>query len=273
MKIMKKIAAAALASAALFAFVGCADNAGETGKIGKDFEITNPTESDYYRGWQTLKTKHTSGAALITLPASESTNGAGVVGFIFGIKDVKDADGNTEADVKDFCVVGLRRNAKNQVEAYTAAYKNVSTLEANLNMGNNFADKNGVVIGLTTGSLAKELGDDKNYKNVGKALTGTDDIILRVEVVAGGADTDGDGKVEDGEGDGSYDIAIYNVDTDGETRTGSALYTASLTSADTGDTKATQYDLGLYTNVYKGQTLKGKLWLTDLVNEAGIELD
>ena len=279
MKILKNIAVAALAGAMVFGLVSCADTVGETGKIGKDIELTNETDKNYKRGYTTLKTKHTSASAIVTLPVvnesldenTDNTHGNGVIGFIFGIKDVKDENKKTVEDVKDFCLVGLRREKNNEVTAYTSAFKNVSVKEENLNLGNNFADKNGIVIG-TKGSEAKELGSYIDYKKVTDAPADKE-ILLRVEVVAGGPDTDNDGKVEDGEGDGSYKIAIYKVADDGETKEGDALYNATITSAETEDTNATQYDLGLYTNVYAQQKLNGKLYLTDTVNEAGILLD
>ena len=278
MKIMKKIAVAVFAGAMVFGLASCGDTVGETGKIGKDIDLSNETTTKYKRGYTTLKTKHTSASAIVTLPVvnesldgkADNTNGNGVIGFIFGIKDVKE-NNKTVEDVKDFCLVGLRREKNNVVNAYTSAFKNVSVKEENLNLGNNFADKNGKVIG-TEGSEAEELGSSKNYKKVTEAPADKE-ILLRVEVVAGGPDTDKDGKVEDGEGDGSYNIAIYNVADDGETKSGNALYTATIKASETGDIKATQYDLGLYTNVYAQQKLNGKLYLTDTVNEAGILLD
>lgn len=278
MKIMKKIAVAVFAGAMVFGLASCGDTVGETGKIGKDIDLSNETTTKYKRGYTTLKTKHTSASAIVTLPVvnesldgkADNTNGNGVIGFIFGIKDVKE-NNKTVEDVKDFCLVGLRREKNNVVNAYTSVFKNVSVKEENLNLGNNFADKNGKVIG-TEGSEAEELGSSKNYKKVTEAPADKE-ILLRVEVVAGGPDTDKDGKVEDGEGDGSYNIAIYNVADDGETKSGNALYTATIKASETGDIKATQYDLGLYTNVYAQQKLNGKLYLTDTVNEAGILLD
>lgn len=282
MKIMKKIAVAVFAGAMVFGLASCGDTVGETGKIGKDIELTNE-ETDiaknYKRGYTTLKTKHTSASAIVTLPVVNepldekyaNTNGNGVIGFIFGIKDVKDENNKTVEDVKDFCLVGLRREKDNVVKAYTSAFKNVSVKEQHLNLGNNFADKNGKVIG-TKDSEAKELGSYTDYTIVTDAPADKE-ILLRVEVVAGGPDTDNDGKVEDGEGDGSYEIAIYKVADDGETKSGDALYTAKITADETGDKTAKQYDLGLYTNVYAQQKLNGKLYLTDTVNEAGILLD
>lgn len=280
MKIMKKIAVAVFAGAMVFGFASCGDTVGETGKIGKDINLTNETTINYQRGYTTLKTKHTSASAIVTLPVvnesldgkADNTNGNGVIGFIFGIKDVKDANNETVKDVKDFCLVGLRREKDNVVKAYTSAFKNVSVKEEHLNLGNNFADKNGKVIGEDEDSEAKELGSYTKYKKVTDAPEDKE-ILLRVEVIAGGPDTDNDGKVEDGEGDGSYNIAIYKVADDGETKSGNALYTATITATETGDKKATQYDLGLYTNVYAQQKLNGKLYLTDTVNEAGILLD
>ena len=50
MKIMKKIAVAVFAGAMVFGFASCGDTVGETGKIGKDINLTNGTTTNYQRG-------------------------------------------------------------------------------------------------------------------------------------------------------------------------------------------------------------------------------
>ena len=59
MKIMKKIAVAVFAGAMVFGLASCGDTVGETGKIGKDIDLSNETTTNYKRGYTTLKTKHT----------------------------------------------------------------------------------------------------------------------------------------------------------------------------------------------------------------------
>lgn len=278
MKISNKFLMIGAATLALVAgiFTGCAESAGETGKIGKDIEITNSkleTASDKYcRGYQSLKTKHTSGSALITLPKASGTNanGDGVIGYIFGIRDSDKEDSN----VKSFAVVGIRRNNENKVECYGSYFANVSVADDKINLYNTFADKNGVKIG-DTDCLATEYKfipeGSETYATLISDVGNDEDIVLRVDVVAQGTDTDKDGKVEAGEGDGNYKISIYKTAADGVTADGKALKEVTVQSP--GDTTAKQYDLGLYTNVYPQCTLKGKLWLTDLVNEAGVVLE
>lgn len=281
---LSKLLIGAVAGIAMVSLFSCAETAGETGKIGKDLSLTNDTTDDYKRGYTSLKTKHTSGAALVTLPkyTGDDPRGAGVIGFIFGIRDVeaKAADVTSTdptykdnyKDVKDFIVVGVKRNKANNLEAYVSAFANVCVNDSVINLVNNFTDLNGNAAN-TKGSKAREYEAVKAFKSIGEASSADGDVVLRIEVVAGGEDTDKDGKVEAGEGDGSYKIEIYNTDEDNITKKGDALLNAEIPASVTGDTKATQYDLGIYTNAYHEQTLTGKLYLTDLINEAGVVLE
>lgn len=250
-------------------FIGCPEVAGETGSIGEDLELTNDSTTGYKRGYKSLKTKHTSASALITLGAmnGKNDNGDGIIGFIYHIQDVSD-DKGTPTGAKNFGLVGLGRNKKGQLMAYSSFFKNVAVDDKNINKEKNFTDLNGVVI------------DDKDKvceatEYEGELLTYskytsdiTKPVTYRVDVVAGGPDTNGDGKVKDGEGDGSYIITVSTVKDDNSADTKIVGY--KIPAKETGDTKATQYDLGIYTNAYKGQTLTGRLELVDIVNEAEV---
>lgn len=253
-------------------FIGCPEVAGETGSIGEDLKLTNDSATGYKRGYKSLKTKHTSASALITLGAMNGTykSGDGIIGFIYHIQDVSD-DKGTPTGAKNFGLVGLGRNKEGQLMAYSSFFKNVAVDDTNINKGNNFTDLKGVVIGdkdkvceATEYKCHKE--DIITYKNWKSDITKP--VTYRVDVVAGGNDTDGDGKVEDGEGDGSYKITVSTVKDDNSADKKIAEY--SIPAKETGDTKATQYDLGIYTNAYKGQTLTGRLELVDIVNEAEV---
>lgn len=248
-------------------FIGCPEVAGETGSIGEDLELTNDSTTGYKRGYKSLKTKHTSASALITLGAmnGKNDNGDGVIGFIYHIQDVSDPNG-TPTGAKNFGLVGLRRNIKGHLIAYSSFFKNVAVDDKNINKEKNFTDLNGKMIG-TTGCKATEYeGKERLFSEYTSDITKP--VTYRVDVVAGGNDTDGDGKVEAGEGDGSYKITVSTVKDDNSADKKIVGYT--IPASETGDKRATQYDLGIYTNAYKGQTLTGRLELVDLVNEAEV---
>jgi len=248
-------------------FIGCPEVVGETGSIGEDLELTNDSTTGYKRGYKSLKTKHTSASALITLGAMNGTNdnGDGIIGFIYHIQDVNDSTG-TPTSAKNFGLVGLGRNKKGQLMAYSSFFKNVAVDDTNINKEKNFTDLNGVVIGAAGCEATEYEGNLLTYTSYTSDITKP--ITYRVDVVAGGNDTDGDGKVEDGEGDGSYKITVSTVKDDNSADTKIVGY--SIPASITGDDKATQYDLGIYTNAYKGQTLTGRLELVDIVNEAEV---
>lgn len=248
-------------------FIGCPEVAGETGSIGEDIEITNNSTKNYKRGYKSLKTKHTSASALITLGAMNGTNdnGNGIIGFIYHIQDVSD-DKGTPTGAKNFGLVGLGRNKKGQLMAYSSFFRNVAVDDTNINKGTNLTDPNGTVIGEAGCKATEYEGKLLAYPDYTTDITKP--VTYRVDVVAGGNDTDGDGKVEDGEGDGSYIITVSTVKDDNSADTKIVGY--KIPAKETRDTKATQYDLGLYTNAYKGQTLTGRLELVDIVNEAEV---
>lgn len=127
------------------------------------------------------------------------------------------------------------------------------------------------------GCLAKEDEITTNFVDTGIS-SATGDVTVYVELLAGGTDSDSDGKVESGEGDGSYKIKIYNSEawdaTTKKLKTDvSAKKTETIEAAKTGDTKATQYKLGMYLNAYANSTLKGKVTLVDTINECEIEFE
>lgn len=235
-------------------------------QLVKNLKLTNDSATGYKRGYKSLKTKHTSASALITLGAMNGTNdnGDGIIGFIYHIQDVSD-DKGTPTGAKNFGLVGLGRNKKGQLMAYSSFFRNVAVDNTNINKEKNFTDPNGIVIGAKDCKATEYEGELKTYTEKSDI---TKPVTYRVDVVAGGNDTDGDGKVEDGEGDGSYKITISTVKDDNSADKKIVDYT--IPASETGDKRATQYDLGIYTNAYKGQTLTGRLELVDIVNEAEV---
>lgn len=272
---MKKITKIALALAASVfvgaAFVGCAEEEGETGNINEPFSLTNDSESAsvYKRGYKTTKTKHTSAVAQVTLPSpvgydkNATPKADGVVGLIFHVQENDDGS-------KNFGIVGLRRNA-NAVQYYISYYKNVSVAPEHINLYNNFTDINGDIIGES--AVATEHEVVKAYGSTGITAKTGEDCIVTIELLAAGPDKEpADGIIKDGEGDGSYKINIYDGNWTKEAP-GAVKATAVIPANDTGDSVATQYKLGLYTNAYPKCTLSGNLTIVDTVNECEIELE
>lgn len=284
---MKKITKIALALAASVfvgaAFVGCAEEEGTTGSIGKDFELDNTkyiseyaghavgddNTTSYLRGYRSLKTKHTGGVAYITLEDASScsdNNGAGMVGFVFGIQDTKDKKGES-ATGTTFGVVGIRRNKNNSTSYYISWVENCQLSEDGkdgYSDNGSFTDPDGNVI--------REKGPQTNVTSLGITATAGAPLYVAVEVLADGPDTDGDGIVEEKEGNGGYVINIYKAtkDAEGNFAKGDKIVSGKkIDSSFTGDIVAAQYDLGLYTSVYPGQILKGRIDLpsAELVNE------
>ena len=98
----------------------------------------------------------------------------------------------------------------------------------------------------------------KNYITAGAPAS----IVIKVE--ASGEDTDKDGKVEAGEGDGGYTVTLQDV---GANERGKH----SITKTDTGLDKAAQCALGAYANVYPLKSMYATITMSGLVQELAVE--
>lgn len=136
MKIMKKIAAAALASAALFAFVGCSPDESGVGETeGKKDNATmtvdgttsasTALEMDYRRYWKRLgsseKVAEITTEITVDLENSVLNGGASVVGYVFDLN--KNESDKSKFDV---CVLGFNPQTKN---AYVEHYSSIAELK------------------------------------------------------------------------------------------------------------------------------------------------
>lgn len=298
MKIMKKIAAAALASAALFAFVGCGESEDPNNMLsvsGKkcsiDYQNENTDPGKYSRAFETLGTRHydavckietTVNLAKADATADTGNTADGIMGYIFDV--YKNDDGTY-----NFSIAGVRYNAyKEAVQAYVTSYKNVSA--DYLSAGNNFCDKNGIEVN-GEGGVATE----KDYfeGSAGIKTLVPDYPLNKGEKAALWVDlicNDGKSTGREGE-DGSYTVTFYSEDPQRKTSAAGKdtiyenqnaeskkLAEVTIPVADTNFAKikeeGAQTYLGFYANVYGGKTLTGTWELLDLEGAAEpVELD
>lgn len=264
--------AGALAASLIFGFTGCREEEDPNDMLNVSgskctIDYTNESTTEYSRGFSSLKVTHYDAVCKISNTTSlNKESGDGVMGYIFAIKQNDDTTYN-------FAIAGVRNN-NGTVEAYVSYFSNVG--KDYLNAGNNFADKNGILIG-KPGCLATEhditkaaLGDTswKTLKtNAGKSFD------VWVNVVA----NDGTSTGRTGEA-GSYTVSFYNGDplrttsaSGSNTTYGagapSAIAEYTVPASDTGLTAMTKLDLGFYANVYGSSTLKGTWELSDIEGE------
>lgn len=259
MKIMKKIAAAALASAALFAFVGCSggDDPNEAITKVNDKEFTvyyENTDSEIYRAYCDTGYKHSGGLFIVELNNQTKTQEVadGVMGIIF------DLNGN---DKKNFYVVGLNYGYKGNVGKlgyYASKFRNVTDLRAE-----NF------------GAIASHIYKAEKWEDFNADTDPAElELVKAFDFVKWTPDEKGVIKVAiDIKMDkGAYAISVYKAD-DVDMNTGKLKEgaTAVIGPFDigtdiTGYSKEEQNLLAYYANIYAGRTLSGKWTAADYQN-------
>lgn len=261
MKIMKKIAAAALASAALFAFVGCSGGDDPNEAITKvsdkvftvDYENTDP---DTYRAYCDTGYKHSGGLFIVELNNQDKAqkDADGVMGIIF------DLNGN---DSKNFYVVGLNYGYKGNVGKlgyYASKFRNVTTKDLR---SNNFG---ATVSHVYAAEKLEDFNADTNPAELvlEKAFSYADWTPDEKGVVKVAIDIKMD--------KGAYAINVYKAD-DVDMNTGKLKdgATAVIGPFDigtniTGYSKEEQNLLAYYANIYAGRTLSGKWTAADYQN-------
>ncbi len=177
MKLSKVLLSSAVAAALVFGFAGCANDEDEHGILnvsGDTASINYTNESDVtYRGFKTLKTKHTEATAIIKLntknadadTSSDDLAKAGVFGFVFDLDSTKTKDlDNKKVKNYSFSAVSVRYY-NNNLEAYISRFENISPDYQD--GGNNFKDIYGSEIStnlLYNKDGTKLLGDDGKQK-------------------------------------------------------------------------------------------------------------
>lgn len=253
MKIMKKIAAAALASAALFAFVGCSGDDDPNDMISgsaKKYSISYTNEDSVVsRGYKDTAYAHAGAAVEVTFQnVSADTAKAGVMGLIFDL--------NTEGDKRSFDVIGLRATGiDGGIDYYVSRFENVEDIHDD-NFGawqkedgeKGPATETKYVDAFKTGTgkydaekktttvyaYAIEKKADVDGKDSAKKTYKKDEFIYQVYLLNNKiAKLDSDGNLVDEEG--------HAVDLSGET---------PVATIATGYKRLTQNKLAVYANVY-----------------------
>ena len=305
MKLSKVLLSSAVAAALVFGFAGCADNEdehnilyvkGDTAYVGdsSDGSVGYTNNSDVtYRGFRTLKTKHTDAVAVFSLKGADTEDTSertGVLGYVFDLskdKKIKNTAGESKT-VYDFTAVSLRKNGS-KIQAYISRFEGVDP--NNMDGGNNFKDVDGNEL-TTAGKLigehnAKETEYLKGSSGAYAVLEGVskDDDGYYTVAVEVTADASGvysvkfyDGKDATAEAKGETDEDGNTVKT-GQIKAGATALTISDGSVSSnpvtvdaswkkdGLTKPVQTDMGFYAAVYPQKTLVGKIQLPYILNE------
>ncbi len=305
MKLSKVLLSSAVAAALVFGFAGCADDEdehnilyvkGDTAYIGdsSDGSVGYTNDSDTtYRGFRTLKTKHTDAVAIFSLKGADTEDSderTGVLGYVFDLnkdKKVKNSAGE-EKTVYDFTAVSLRKNGS-KIQAYISRFEGVDP--KNMDGGNNFKDVDGNELtssGKTIGGHnAKETeylkgssGAYANLKDVSKDDEGYYTVAVEVTADASGVYSVKfyDGKNATAEEKGETDDNGNSIKT-GQIKAGAKALeivngnkslnpvTIDASWKKDGLTKPVQTDMGFYAAVYPQKTLEGKIQLPYILNE------
>lgn len=304
---LSKLILTTLAAAAVIGFAGCKGDdedqhdilniSGDTASVC----YTN-TSGITYRGFRTLKTKHTDAVAVFTLGNAEQTYEprTGVFGFVFDLqkdKEYKDNNGNKKT-VYNFTAVSLRKNG-NDVQCYVSRFEGVDPLQ--MDGGNNFKDVTGAELSTEGNQIGPE-GNKKTAKET-EILKGSSGAYAKINPPTGGwSSFNGGAQVAvevKANNDGTYTVKFYdsnavskikykdeviNEEGNGQTVT---IKTGQIEAGATplefaGDTngssltvpaswatsgESNQQKMGFYAAVYPGKTLVGSLRLPYILNE------
>ena len=296
MKLTKKILLAAVAVAAVM-FAGC-KNWSLTSAMQKSFGAdmfkyndatydaglgtwtiegkTNETE-DYMRGAKLLMTKHSdmSGIVEINDGYNASDNRArGNVGLVFDVtkKKVEDAECNKK-ELWNFCVIGIHANGTSSAQYYISYFANISDEDMS---ANNF----GAYDPSTRENITKTKFDPEcntPYEIELQKWTSLSSVTTNgnVSVVVDVKEVSAEVAELPGVKAGSYTVGFYKKDEvlsnnhtlniAGKT----PIFDLAIINADTiGKEGAAQAYVGVYGNIYAGDTMDGSLEILDLTHQA-----
>lgn len=287
MKLTKKILLAAVAVAAVM-FAGC-KNWSLTSAMQKSFGAdifkyndatydaglgtwtiegkTNETE-DYMRGAKLLMTKHSDMSGIVEINDGYNATAyraCGNVGLVFDVtkKNVEDAEGNKK-ELWNFCVIGIHANGSSSAEYYISYFANISDEDMS-------ADNFGAHIKKTEFAPDCDTPYEIELKTwtplSGVTTNGNVSVVVDVkEVSAEAAETSG-AKT------GSYTVGFYKDEVLSNNHTlnilGKDPISTCVINADTiGKEGAAQAYVGVYGNIYAGDTMDGSLEILDLTHQA-----
>lgn len=279
---LSKVLMTVAAAAALVGFAGCATDEdkhdmitvkGDTAYI----EATNDT-NDTWRGFKTLKTKHTDADALFTInpdDLSEVVGRAGVIGFVFDLNETKNVV-NTNGDKKkvyDFTAVSFRLSG-GQPQAYISRFEGVDA--DNMDGKDNFKDIDGEVLSPTGTIIGGHNAKETEVLKGSSTTSSTAYANLALTKVEGAYKCYVDVKAND---NGTYTVTFYdgnvaaNFDTKGKLKDDAnpIVVTGNVGNGVTVEASWTlgpvQTQMGFYAATYGGATMKGTLQLPEILNE------
>lgn len=287
MKLTKKILLAAVAVAAVM-FAGC-KNWSLTSAMQKSFGEdmfkyddstydaglgtwtiegkTNETE-DYMRGAKLLMTKHSDMSGIVEINDGYNASAGracGNVGLVFDVtkKKVEDAEGNKK-ELWNFCVIGIQANGPSSARYYISYFANISDEDMS-------ADNFGANIKETEFKpdcdTPYEIELEKWTPLSGVTTNGNVSVVVDVkEVSAEAAETSG-AKA------GSYTVGFYKDEVLSNNHTlnisgKTPIFTCDINADTIGKEGAAQAYVGVYGNIYAGDTMDGSLEILDLTHQA-----
>ena len=230
---------------------------------------TNETK-DYMRGVKLLMTKHSdmSGIVEINDGYNESKYRArGNVGLVFDVtkKKVEDAEGNKK-ELWNFCVIGIQANGISSAQYYISYFANISDEDMS---ANNFSAK----IKKTT----FEPKCDTPYEIELKEWTPLSSVTTNgnVSVVVDVKEVSAEVAELSGVKAGSYTVGFYKKDevlSNNHTLNIAGKKPISelvaINADKIGKEGAAQAYVGVYGNIYAGDTMDGSLEILDLTHQA-----
>ncbi len=268
MKMVKKILLGLVATAAVIGFAGCKASVEDEYKMLKvsgdkcSIDHENKTTDKYNRGWETLKQDHVDGICKITaeITSTSATNGSGIFGYIFNLKQNQDKSYN-------FSLAGVRFKGNGQVQCYVSDYKNIGSKY--MSEGNDFCDLNGKKVGEagTAATCTEHIGSGitnlvtKSY-SVGDKVSIWIDVVAQDGVSTGRTGTRNTYIVkfydEDPARTKNGDNLTYNTVAPKATSTAIELNNKLPDGVANFSATQGQSKLGFYANVYASSKLKGE---------------
>ena len=295
MKLTKKILLAAVAVAAVM-FAGC-KNWSLTSAMQKSFgadmfkynDVTydaglgtwkiegevNESEEEYERGVKLLLTKHSDIAGLVQIGTKENSSlDKGVLGIAFDVTQNKSDKDAINYKTWNFGVIGLR-NYNGVPQYYVSYFANVSDAQMSaLNFGaaTPVYDAEGNITGYKKPFIQlEEVSKEKltAHEVVIKNFTNLPKTLIKDGVLTVAVDIDEDADT------GDYLVKIYDQSAVDKNNSGikadATILNGSgdkILASKIGKEGAAQAYVGVYANIYGGQTMDGSLEILDLTHQA-----
>ena len=295
MKLTKKILLAAVAVAAVM-FAGC-KNWSLSSAMQKSFGAdmfkyndatydaglgtwtiegeANESEEEYERGVKLLLTKHSDIAGLVQIGTKENSSlDKGVLGIAFDVTQNKSDKDAINYKTWNFGVIGLR-NYNGVPQYYVSYFANVSDAQMSaLNFGaaTPVIDAEGNITGYKKPFIQEDKVSKERLTTYEVEIKGFTDLpktLIKDGVLTVAVDIDEDADT------GDYLVKIYDQSAVDKNNSGikadATILNGSgdkILASKIGKEGAAQAYVGVYANIYGGQTMDGSLEILDLTHQA-----